>query len=146
MNSWDDDAKPGALESPRRNRYFYGKLLDEAHLRMEQEYFNRKRWMLNRLSLGSGVLCGLAVQPRDGKIHVGPGVAIDNAGREIIVPSSLVFDPFAKQTACCCPDDRLSPDPETLRTGPHSLTLSLCYHACLSDYSPALVTDCDTHD
>ena len=49
------------LASPRRNHFFYGKLLDELHLRMEQDYFNGKRWMLNRLGLGHGVLCGLEV-------------------------------------------------------------------------------------
>ena len=52
----------GHLVTPCRNNYFYGKLLDEFHLEMEQSYFNRHRWLLNRLSLGSGVLCGLVWQ------------------------------------------------------------------------------------
>lgn len=45
------------LSTPTRNRYYYGKLLDAHHLELEQDYGNRKRWLLNRLSLGTGVLC-----------------------------------------------------------------------------------------
>ena len=48
---------PLALAAPERNHYFYGKLLDEQHLTMEQRYFNQKRWLLNRLTVGGGVLC-----------------------------------------------------------------------------------------
>ena len=49
---------------PRRSGadYFYGKLLDEQHLTMEQRYFNQKRWLLNRLTVGGGVLCGLGLK------------------------------------------------------------------------------------
>ena len=61
MSDCNEHHKTGMLETPERNRYFYGKLLDEASLRMEQSYFNQKRWMMNRLGLGSGVLCGLQV-------------------------------------------------------------------------------------
>ena len=38
------------LRAPVRNNYFYGKLLDVFHLEMEQEYFNAKRHLLNRLA------------------------------------------------------------------------------------------------
>src|SRR3970282_1579003 len=55
----EDLERLAKLESPTRNRYFYGKLLTERHFDLEQRYFNRKRWLLNRLTLGSGVICGL---------------------------------------------------------------------------------------
>ena len=75
------------LAAPERNRYFYGKLLDDRHLTMEQCYALKKRWMLNRLTLGTGVLCGLRVIAcADGSIAVTAGVAIDGVGREIVVP------------------------------------------------------------
>ena len=84
------------LVSPSRNRYYYGKLLDAYHLELEQSYGNSKRWLLNRLSLGAGVLCGLGVRltPDRKRVRVLPGVAIDYWGREIIVPQeSQPFDP-----------------------------------------------------
>ena len=73
-----------SVTPPRRNRYFYGKLRDELHLRMEQEYFNGKRWMLNRLALGRGALCGLAVTADGKTVWMASGVAIDGLGREIV--------------------------------------------------------------
>jgi hypothetical protein len=73
--------------SPTRNRYFYGKLLDVFHFELEQNYFNSKRWLLNRLVTGYGVVCGLNVLLTADKksIYVTPGVAIDKCGHEIIV-------------------------------------------------------------
>src|SRR5206468_11586399 len=47
----------GTLTPPQRNKYFYGKLMDVPHFQMEQTYGNWKRWLLNRLALGEGVLC-----------------------------------------------------------------------------------------
>ena len=80
--------------SPIRNRYFYGKMLDVFHFELEQNYFNGKRWMLNRLVAGYGVVRGLNVLlSSDGKsIYVTPGVAIDKCGHEIVLcqPSAPV--------------------------------------------------------
>ena len=45
-----------SLSTPARNNYFYGKLLDVRHFTLEQSYFNAKRWLMNRLTLGSGVV------------------------------------------------------------------------------------------
>src|SRR5271170_5733650 len=80
--------------SPVRNRYYYGKLLDVFHFDLEQNYFNTKRWMLNRLVCGYGVVCGLNVTlGADGQsVVVTPGLAIDKCGREIIVCQQS--DPF----------------------------------------------------
>jgi len=72
---------------PVRNRYFYGKMLDVFHFELEQQYFNSKRWLLNRLVSGYGVLCGLNVQLGSDyqSIIVTPGIAIDKCGHEIVV-------------------------------------------------------------
>ena len=80
----------GQLRSPVRNRYFYGKLLDTHHFELETAYLNHKRWLINRLVHGWGVVCGLDVnsaRPHEA-ITVGPGMALDKCGREIIVPRS----------------------------------------------------------
>lgn len=49
------------LKQPVRNKFFYGKLLDVLHLELETDYLNGKRWLLNRLVTGCGVVCGLNV-------------------------------------------------------------------------------------
>ena len=78
------------LQAPRRNRYFYGKLLDVLHLTMEQQYAIAGSAHLNRLNFGPGVLCGLgvtALNRDDGHgVRVEPGVAFDALGRRIVVP------------------------------------------------------------
>jgi hypothetical protein len=123
------------LASATRNNYFYGKLLDVHHFQMEQKYFNRKRWMLNRLSLGSGVLCGLEVLlTEDGK-HVGvrPGVAIDPLGREIVVPEP-VSAPLAELLG------------QEEGNQEQAITLCLAYLECDVEPVPVLVGDCDTKE
>lgn len=73
-----------------RNRYFYGKLLTVRDFESEQKYFNDKRRMNNRLMHGAGVLCGLQVVAVDDKtISVETGMALDYAGREIIVSAPV---------------------------------------------------------
>lgn len=128
------------LSAPARNHYFYGKLLDVMHFEMEQKYFNRKRWMLNRLGLGSGVLCGLeVVVTEDGqKVWVQPGVAIDPLGREIIVP-----EPYCLENPRQLTDERGRPYGEPLE-GEGTVTLCLAYHECATEPVPVLVGDCET--
>ncbi len=136
MSDCNKNEMTGELEAPRRNNYFYGKMLDEKSLTMEQRYFNQKRWMLNRLGLGSGVLCGLNVTVQDQRICISAGVAIDGLGREIVVPSAILRDP--RQIT----DD--AGRPTTLLTGDGEVYLTLCYCECSTDDVPVLVTDCDS--
>lgn len=74
------------LAPPRRNQFFYGKRMDVQHFRMEQDYGRLKQTLLNRLTLGKGVVCGLRVAMDGQRLTVDPGVAIDGLGREIVVP------------------------------------------------------------
>jgi hypothetical protein len=87
-----DPNAPTSLATPARNRYFYGKLLDVPHFYLEQSYLNGKRWLMNRLVSGTGIVCGLAVVPTaDGTgLIISPGVAIDAWGREIR-PGSILL-------------------------------------------------------
>jgi hypothetical protein len=105
--------EPGlqGLPSPVRNNFFYGMLLNEAVLRKDQRYFDGKRWLLNRIGIGKGVLAGLDfdVFPAaiDGKnpeksnwqIEIDAGVALDGFGREIVVPAK--YTPPILQEARC---------------------------------------------
>lgn len=130
------------LATPSRNRYFYGKLLDAYHLELEQRYGNGKRWLVNRLSLGTGVLCGLdVVASADGtRVRVSSGVAIDGVGREIIVPQdSAALDPTQPTDICGRPEGA------PIR-GAESVTLAICYHECEAEPVPAMVSECDGGD
>ena len=89
------------LTAPRRNQYFYGKRMDVQHFGMEQDYGKLKQWLVNRLSLGKGVMCGLNVTVDGDRLCVDPGVAIDGLGREIVVPVRACIDPLAQDDGCC---------------------------------------------
>ena len=150
------------LQTAVRNRYFYGKLLDVYHFELETNYLNDKRWLLNRLVFGYGVVCGLDVKcgPEENTIIITPGVAIDKWGREIIVP---------RETApITIPADLLPPatgngngggyeEPnedeydqregtprygEGRRKDENWIKVMLCYHECESDPVPVLAGDC----
>ena len=122
-----------------RNRYFYGKLLDVHHLEMEQRYLNEKRWLLNRLGLGTGVICGLELEPDEsGRVLLRDGVAIDGRGREIVVTAPHVIeDPMALTDECGRP---------TGERANGMATISLCFHECDVDPAPVLVADCDVRE
>lgn len=88
-----EEKEESLLRPFERNNYFYGKLMTVSDFKLEQEYFNSKRYLLNRLFHGKGLLCGfsdiklslensdeVSICFRDG------GVALDCLGREIIVP------------------------------------------------------------
>lgn len=71
-----------------RNNFYFGKWMTAQDFTDEQRYMNEKRWMVNRLGLGWGVLCGLRVRPHPDdrrKVVVEPGCAIDPYGHEVLV-------------------------------------------------------------
>jgi hypothetical protein len=68
-----------------RNNYYHGKTLSVRDLSAEQDYFNQKRWLINRMTLGWGIVCGLEVDVHDGCLTVGPGLALDCCGHELLV-------------------------------------------------------------
>ena len=127
------------LTAPRRNQFFYGKRMDVQHFRMEQDYGRLKQAMINRLTLGKGVVCGLGVALDGERLTIDPGVAIDGLGREIVVPVRSVFDP-RKGDGCC------GASSEVKRGARGLFTLWVCYRECNADYQPVLVSDCDTRE
>lgn len=129
-----------ALNAPRRNQYFYGKRMDVQHFQMEQDYGRTKQALVNRLTLGMGVVCGLKVAIEGERLAVDPGVAIDGLGREIVVPMRWAIDP-AQDTAACG-GVTIAPNSD----GIGLYTLWLCYRQCSADYQPVLATDCSTRE
>lgn len=74
-----------------RNRYYKGKMLTSADFEAEQLYLNNKRRFVNQMLGGSGIVCGLSVISLDDlSVMIESGVAIDDAGREIVVENSIV--------------------------------------------------------
>ncbi|MFD2114162.1 hypothetical protein ACFSTH_00145 [Paenibacillus yanchengensis] len=105
-----------------RNRYFYGKLLTVRDFMSEQTYFADKRRLSNRLLFGTGVITGLQVVAVDDKsISVEAGAALDQLGREIIVPSPITIklsnvdgftnNEYAKNVYLCLGYDELGKEP-----------------------------------
>ena len=85
-----DDIDNCKLNTLNRVRYFTGQLLLPEDFTLEQNYFNSKRHLINKLVYGSGIVCGLKLQivdpsSEDLRIRISSGLAIDSCGKEIVV-------------------------------------------------------------
>lgn len=126
------------LMARERNHFFFGKLLTVDDFLREQRYFLAKRWLLNRLLHGAGTICGLRVlrdPDDDGRVLIEPGVGLDAAGREIMVPEPWSIDPSQPT------DENGEAVGDPLDTG----TVEICirYRETPSRFVPVLVADCD---
>ena len=79
-----------ALDYFEKNAYFHGKLITARDMIAEQKVHEDKLYMINRLTLGNGIVCGLKVEKiekSDGKlkVEIQPGMAIDCCGRILVV-------------------------------------------------------------
>jgi hypothetical protein len=128
---------PTELTPARRNRYYYGKLMDVHHFTMEQRYLLAKEWLYNRDVLGPGVVCGLAVEATSSSagngLLVHAGLAIDGWGREIAVPQDVTMVPLQLTDQCG--------QPSSGAALPQQVMVQLCYAECQTDFSPVLVSD-----
>jgi hypothetical protein len=129
-----------------RNRYFYGKLLDVSHFESEQAYFNEKRRLLNRLVTGYGVICGLNVGLTEDmkQIWVDPGVAIDKAGREIVVPVRAKPVPIPVPEPAPPGETKAGSQQDEEGDDSNIGSVYICYHDCPGDPEPVLAGDCDS--
>ncbi len=78
-----------------RNQYYYGKMMTYQDMTAEQKYLNDKRRLINRFLHGCGVAAGLQVVSLDERtISVEAGMALDGAGREIVLnePRVMMLD------------------------------------------------------
>ncbi len=83
------------VSSFERLNYYYGKLMTVDDFQTEQGYLNEKRWLLNRMATGWGVVCGLKVERNPEcwtEVIVHPGLALDKYGNEIFVREACVID------------------------------------------------------
>jgi hypothetical protein len=123
--------RPGPLQAPRRNKYLFGELLGVDDLTLEQTYGIDQRRLLSRLTVGAGVLHGLAVTTAgDGTLTITAGVALDGWGRLIIVPTSCAGIDPAQPT-----DDNQMPIGDRVTGGP--VTVYLGYAEVDGDPTPA---------
>ncbi|HEX8140066.1 MAG TPA: carboxypeptidase-like regulatory domain-containing protein [Pyrinomonadaceae bacterium] len=81
------------LVSFERNRYFFGKPMTVRDFEAEQQYFNGKSRLVNRLVHGIGIICGLqlkelAVASDKLSFYLAKGAALDCCGNLIVVSQS----------------------------------------------------------
>jgi hypothetical protein len=87
--------RDGTLTRPH---YFFGKLMSVDDFNQEQSYQRTKHRRHNRLVHGHGIVRGLGVsvepqQPGQApRVTVGPGVAIDPTGEELVVCDAVTRD------------------------------------------------------
>ena len=75
------------LRQFERSRFFAGQLLTADDLQREQDYHRDKARLHNRFLHGWGVVDGLRVSVDQGAVVVAPGLALDCAGNELILPT-----------------------------------------------------------
>lgn len=93
------------LKDFQRLRYFHGQMLDACDFQREQAYFVEKLRLRNRCLHGYGVACGLLVSPvppadpcstvsdpRQPRVTLHPGVAVDCLGNEIVIRCDTPVD------------------------------------------------------
>ena len=82
-----------SVKSFVRNNFFDGRFLTAEDLAREQDYFREKQKLHNRALHGFGVVYGLDVSQRPGKLVITAGLGIDCQGNEIVVdePVELCF-------------------------------------------------------
>ena len=111
----------------RRNRYFSGKLLTVADYVLEQRYHIERRWLINRMLHGWGVVSGLEVEQRaGGGWRVSAGMALDRQGRELIVHEALDLEDD-DDLVWLTSDGRIEPARERSGAGNASYLLSAHY-------------------
>lgn len=130
-----------------RNTYFTGKLLLDRDFQVEQDFFRGKHVRHNRYQHGTGIGCGLEVEPhptvgcRDTYVVVDPGQAVDCCGQEIVLtrPEVVPLASLVQQAWTAEHGD----DP---MTGPHTVQLCLQYAECATEDVPAVYADCSCDD
>jgi len=83
----------GESQALERARFFRGKVLKPEDLELQQQYFREKLKRHNRSLHGFGILSGLRVSVNAGQIVVGPGLALDCEGNELVIETSQSLVP-----------------------------------------------------
>ncbi len=128
-----------------RNNYYYGKLMTVRDFEAEQNYFNNKRWLINRMVNGWGVVCGLDVyKNKENEIIVKPGIAIDPCGREIVVCDETPAKWGSKKPDCHTKEEKNSKDKK--RSIEKEFYVCLEYMECKTEAVPLPPMECSPQD
>ncbi|MFV0260689.1 MAG: hypothetical protein ACK5PP_19815 [Acidimicrobiales bacterium] len=134
-------ARPTLAARPSTsNRYHFGMLLGVDDLDTDQAYHRGKHWLHQAWLHGPGVVWGFGVAGHgDGEIRVGPGLAVDARGRELILDQAMCLD-LGGWFDTNREDLTIDGDPETApRFGAHVVVR---FVACLDRQVPALRDPC----
>jgi hypothetical protein len=121
-----------ACESGLRNNYFDGKRLTTDSFRVEQRYLLERRQLLNRAIHGWGVVYGYPVTSSAiGEFSIGPGLAFDKPGRELIQVENrqigpkdlLLFDEKSDRTDL----DRAMAEARRVGIRPGEASIRICW-------------------
>ncbi len=77
--------EPDGPQTLKRSRFFSGQLLTPEDFEREQQYVREKLKRHNRTLHGFGIVSGLQVKIDSGQIVVGPGLALDCEGNELLI-------------------------------------------------------------
>jgi hypothetical protein len=139
-------APTGTLDPLKRVRYSFGLVLGVDEFQQEQHYLMERNRLHNRLLHGYGTVSGLAIElpaadDPDAVLRVRPGVAVDQHGREIVVPRTMCvklarwlerYGDFLDAQGLIDDDPTASPPlPPAAR-----LAVILCYRECETDAVP----------
>ncbi|SEQ07054.1 hypothetical protein [Nitrosomonas ureae] len=122
------------LDPRKRLNYEFGMVLGVNDFRQEQEHFEWKHQLSNRLLHGSGTVCGLKISAQsvpsgdDVEIRILPGYALTPKGHWISVESEQCGK-INQWLQSHKNDLNLSP-------GPQHLFVTLCYDECYTELVP----------
>lgn len=135
-------------QTPLRNSYFFGKLMDVPDFDVEQQYVVEKFKRHHQRLHGTGVVCGLEVVAhanpacRDHYVVIKPGTALDCCGNEIMVLNEEVVDirtfPAVAKLIQAAASGEEAID--------HVLQFCLRYRECPTEDVPVLYDECGCDD
>jgi hypothetical protein len=120
-----------------RIRYFTGRHMTARDFHDADAYHRSFRHLHNRVLHGSGIACGLEVEPhwnadcRGDRVIVRCGMAIDCCGREVVVPRDVVTAPIPWK-------DRPQKEGTDQADERYVLVLCLKYRECRTEKVPVL--------
>lgn len=133
-------------QTPLRNHYFFGKLMDVPDFDVEQQYVVEKFKRHHQRLHGTGVICGLEVVAhpnpacRSRYVIVKPGAALDCCGNEILVLHEEVLDLHAY------PEVHELFEQSAPEQRDHVLQFCIRYKECPTEQVPVLYDECGCDD
>jgi hypothetical protein len=131
------------LDARKRVNYSLGLVLGEEEFRQDQLHLRERDHLANRALHGYGTISGLDLTVAGNEVRVGPGLALDAAGRFVCVPSAQCADLdrwFAKRGEEVAA--LLGSPPAS--SGWIPVYVSLCYLECETDKVPLPLEPCRT--